>query len=211
MLYYLLLKHRIFCGAFFRRSAKKEGVKMKEKTQKLTVSAVLIALSTVLSLIKPVDLPFGGSVTPLAMLPVMLIPIMYGVRWGFFACFVNSVIQMLLSIAEVVSWGLTPSILVSCILLDYILAYTVLGTIGFMKNKGKVLIIVGAVLSLVLRFLMHFLSGVVLFGNFEEGIWTVIWGSVTYNASYMVPEMITTSLALFALLSNKAFYKFIKR
>ncbi len=184
---------------------------MKEKTQKLTVSAVLIALSTVLSLIKPVDLPFGGSVTPLAMLPVMLIPIMYGVRWGFFACFVNSVIQMLLSIAEVVSWGLTPSILVSCILLDYILAYTVLGTIGFMKNKGKVLIIVGAVLSLVLRFLMHFLSGVVLFGNFEEGIWTVIWGSVTYNASYMVPEMITTSLALFALLSNKAFYKFIKR
>ena len=110
---------------------------MKEKIRKLTVSAMLIALSTVLSLIKPIDLPLGGSVTPFAMLPVMLIPIMYGVRFGFFACFVNSVVQMLLSIAEVVSWGMTPLVLVSCILLDYILAYTVLGFTGFAKNKGS--------------------------------------------------------------------------
>ncbi len=184
---------------------------MKEKTQKLTVSAVLIALSTVLSLIKPVDLPLGGSVTPLAMLPVMLIPLMYGVKWGFFACFVNSVVQMLLSIAEVVSWGLTPLVLISCILLDYILAYTVLGFVGFAKNKGRVAIIGFALFSLVMRFLMHFVSGTVLFGNFEEGVWTVIWGSITYNASYMVPEMVTTSLALFALFSNKSFCKFIKK
>lgn len=182
---------------------------MKVKTQKLTVSAVMIALSTVLSLLKPIDLPFGGSVTPLSMLPVMLLPIMYGVKWGFFACFVNSVVQMLLSIAEVVSWGLSPVVLISCILLDYILAYAVLGTIGFFCKKGKGFIVFGAVVALSLRFLMHFLSGVVLFGNFSDGVWTVIWGSVTYNGSYMLPEMITTSIALFALLNNKAFYKFI--
>lgn len=184
---------------------------MKEKIRKLTVSAMLIALSTVLSLIKPIDLPLGGSVTPFAMLPVMLIPIMYGVRFGFFACFVNSVVQMLLSIAEVVSWGMTPLVLVSCILLDYILAYTVLGFTGFAKNKGKGAIIGFALLSLSLRFLMHFISGTVLFGNFSDGVWTVIWGSITYNASYMVPEMITTTLALFALFSNKAFCNFIKK
>lgn len=184
---------------------------MKERTKKLTVSAVLIALSTVLSLIKPIDLPVGGSVTPFSMLPVMLIPIMYGLKWGFFACFVNSVVQMLLSIAEVVSWGLTPLVLISCILLDYILAYTVLGFTGFAKGKSRGVIIGFALISLILRFLMHFISGTVLFGNFSDGVWTVIWGSITYNASYMVPEMLTTTLALFALFSNKSFCKFINK
>ncbi len=184
---------------------------MKERTKKLTVSAVLIALSTVLSLIKPIDLPLGGSVTPFAMLPVMLIPIMYGLKWGFFACFVNSVVQMLLSIAEVVSWGLTPLVLISCILLDYILAYTVLGFTGFAKGESRGVIIGFALISLILRFLMHFISGTVLFGNFSDGVWTVIWGSITYNASYMVPEMLTTTLALFALFSNKSFCKFINK
>ncbi len=184
---------------------------MKQTTQKLTVSAVMIALSTVLSLIKPVDLPFGGSVTPLSMLPVMLLPIMYGAKWGFFACFVNSVVQMLLSVAEVVSWGLTPIVLISCILLDYILAYSVLGTIGFFRAKGKSLIIVGAVTALALRLLCHFLSGVVLFGDFTNGLLSGLWISLSYNASYMIPEMITTSLVLAFLLNNKAFYNLIRK
>lgn len=65
----------------------------KKTTVKLSVSAVLIALSTVLSVVK-IEFPFGGGISLLSMLPVMLLPIMYGRAWGFFACFVNSVVQM---------------------------------------------------------------------------------------------------------------------
>ena len=182
----------------------------KRTTVKLTVSAMFIAMSTVLSLLKPVDLPVGGSVTILSMLPVMLIPLMYGVRWGFYACFVNSVVQMLLSIAEVISWGLTPVVLIACILLDYILAYTVLGTVGFFRNGGKVKIIIGVIVALTLRLFMHFISGVALFGEFSDGVMAGIWVSLSYIMSYMVPEMITSSVVMALLLSNKAFFRLIK-
>ncbi len=183
----------------------------KRLTVKLTVSAMLIAMSTVLSLVKPVDLPIGGSVTPLSMLPVMLLPLMYGTAWGFFACFTNSVIQMLLSLAEVISWGMTPLTLLACIFLDYILAYTVLGIIGFFRNGGTVKVIVGAVTALAARLAVHFISGLVLFGEFDAGVLTAIWVSLSYNLSYMVPEMITTSVVLAILLKNKAFNGLIRQ
>jgi len=117
---------------------------------------------------------------------------------------------MLLSVAEVVSWSLTPTVLIACLLLDYILAYTVLGTVGFFRKGGKVAIVIGVVVALVLRLLMHFISGVVLFGEFDGGLWSGIWVSLSYNMSYMVPEMITSSIVVTILLNNKAFYKLIK-
>ncbi len=39
---------------------------------KLTVSAVFVALATVLSFIKVIKMPLGGSVTLLSMLPVVM-------------------------------------------------------------------------------------------------------------------------------------------
>ena len=44
---------------------------------KICTAAVLIALSTVLSLIKVFEMPLGGSITLLSMVPVCLISIMY--------------------------------------------------------------------------------------------------------------------------------------
>ena len=57
---------------------------MKEKidVRKLTMSAVMIALSVALSLVKLFQMPLGGSVTLLSMLPVCMLSIMYGTRWG---------------------------------------------------------------------------------------------------------------------------------
>ena len=43
------------------------------KTRKLVESAIMIALATVLSLLKLADLPYGGSVTLASMLPIALI------------------------------------------------------------------------------------------------------------------------------------------
>lgn len=56
------------------------------KTKRLTESAMLLALAIVLELISKAiipEMPFGGQVTLVAMLPVVLISYRYGVKWGF--------------------------------------------------------------------------------------------------------------------------------
>ena len=60
------------------------------KTKRLTESAMLLALAIVLELISKAfipEMPFGGQVTLVAMLPVVLISYRYGVKWGFVSGF----------------------------------------------------------------------------------------------------------------------------
>ncbi|MBR6693872.1 MAG: energy-coupled thiamine transporter ThiT [Clostridia bacterium] len=178
----------------------------KKTTVKLTVSAMFLALSTVLSMVK-IDFPFGGGVTLLSMLPVMLLPIIFGAEWGFFACFVNSIIQMLLSVADVAAWGYSGNTYVAILLLDYILAYSVLGVIGLFRKKGTLGIVLGAELGLFLRLVLHTLTGMFIFNNIADGFFTVLWASVSYNALYMIPEMITTPIVMVIILKNRAFRK----
>lgn len=52
-------------------------------TKKLAACAVMVALGAVLSMIKVLQMPFGGSITLLSMLPCAMISIMYGLKWGF--------------------------------------------------------------------------------------------------------------------------------
>lgn len=159
----------------------------------MCVTAVLLALATVLSLVKPFTLPFGGSVTLLSMLPVVMIPLMYGTRWGIVGAFIYSLIQLMLDIGAVVGWGLTPTALIGTITLDYILAFSVLGLAGVFKKHGIIGIAAGVVTVLIGRFLLHFVSGVVIFASIvDKSAWAY---SLTYNLSYMLPEFITTTIA----------------
>lgn len=84
-------------------------------TKKLAACAVMVALGAVLSLIKVLQMPFGGSITLLSMLPCAMISIMYGLKWGFAASFVESVIQLAFGITMdgILGWGMTPSALSS--------------------------------------------------------------------------------------------------
>ncbi len=175
----------------------------------MCVTAILLALATVLSIIKPFPMPFGGSVTLLSMLPIVMIPLMYGTKWGIVSSFIYSLIQLALDIASVLSWGLTPYALVGTIVLDYLLAFTLLGLAGVFRSKGIVGIASGVVMVLVLRFMMHFISGVVIFDTFTSAdAWVY---SLTYNASYMVPEFITTTIATVILFKVPAVKKLIDK
>lgn len=176
----------------------------KKYVYKLTLSAIFVALATVLSLIKVVKMPLEGSVTLLSMLPIVMISVMLGLKWGFGSAFVYSLIQLILGIAMdgLLGWGLTPVMLVGTILLDYIIAFTVLGIAGIFVKKGYVGICGGVVLAVVLRFFSHFLSGVIIFKNLEQ---FEIFGSLfvnrpvlyslAYNGFYMLPELILTTVA----------------
>ena len=182
------------------------------KVEKLAVSAMMLALAFVLSFIKIWQMPFGGSVTLLSMLPICFVSIKYGLGWGFGTAFCYSVLQIIQG--EVFGWGLTPVMLIGSILLDYVLAFTILGIAGIFRKKGPAGMIAGTAIVCVLRFIIHFISGIVLWANFEQFVafgstWVnrPVLYSLCYNGAFMLPETLIT-LAGVAIL---AFVPVIKK
>ncbi len=174
------------------------------KIRALCESAILVALAVVLSYIKIFQLPFDGSITLLSMLPLCVISIRHGVLWGIGSAFCYSWFQILQG--GVFGWGLTPWMLIGSLLLDYIVAFTVLGFAGVFRKKGTVGCICGVAMVCVLRFVVHFLAGVILWANFEkfvafgtEWVGRPVLYSICYNGIYMLPETIFTVAAAIIL------------
>ena len=172
----------------------------------LVECAILIALSFVLSQFTIIELPNGGSITPLSMVPVCLIGFLHGPKWGFGSAFVYSI--LCLFSGRVFSWGLTPVVLIVCILADYIFAFTVLGITGLFKNKGTKGILIGTFLAVFLRFVCHYISGVTIWRSVDMNPYVY---SLLYNGSYMLPECVFTMIGTFALSKVPAFKKILER
>lgn len=190
---------------------------------------MLIALAVVLELVGRMvipPMPFGGQLTLCAMLPIVLISYRHGVRWGLTAGFGYSLVQMALG-ADVVTAAFQPGYfgdgtqifraLTMC-LMDYVLAYTLLGLGGCFRGKIRskgVSLMCGAVTAMAGRYLSHIFSGYILFSGWAEWFFTQegfpAWGtslveslspaalgwiySIVYNGMYMIPEMILTAAA----------------
>ena len=162
------------------------------KTRKLTLSAVMIAMSAVLSMVKVYDLPLGGSITLLSMLPVCVIAICYGTGWGIFCSILYACLQIALDLGKLMGYGLTPAIWVGSLLFDYIIAFGALGFAGLFRRKGAFGMCAGITISLLIRFMSHFISGAILFSAFAPKGWNVYIYSLCYNGSYMLPELVFT-------------------
>lgn len=179
-----------------------------QKTKILVEGAAMVALATVLSFIRVFKLPWGGSITLLSMLPIVLFSIRRGVKSGMVVSFVYALVQFFQGVLDgLFGWGLTPIMLIACILLDYVLAFFVLGLAGLFRKNGIAGWIGGIALAVGLRFVCHFLSGVVIWGSFGE-LWSGFstdntWlYSFLYNGCYMLPEMLFTIIGAVALLST---------
>lgn len=163
-----------------------------KKTRILVESAVMIALATVLSLIKPVDLPYGGSVTLASMFPIILISYRYGVGRGLAAGLVYGIIQQLLGI-NTLSYVSTPQSIIAVILLDYIVAFLVCGLGGMfrknVKNQAAALTL-GSIVVCVLRYICHVISGATVWAGISIPTAAALGYSFIYNATYMLPETI---------------------
>lgn len=70
----------------------------KNRTLPLVECAIMIALATVLSMVKLAELPYGGSITIASMLPIAIIAYRRGMGWGLGSAFVYAVIQQLLGL-----------------------------------------------------------------------------------------------------------------
>lgn len=182
------------------------GFFMSNKTKVLVEGAVMVALATVLSYIRVFKLPWGGSITLLSMLPIALFSIRRGLKPGFMASFAFALLQFAQGIGDgLFGWGLTAGMLIACIVLDYLGAFTVLGIAGIFRKNGIAGWIAGIAIAVGLRFVCHFLSGVVIWGSFGQ-LWDTFYTentwlySFVYNACYMLPELIFTIIGAVVLL-----------
>lgn len=184
----------------------KEGAFLMKNitTRKLVEAALMIAIATVLSLFK-IDLPFGGGVTIVSMLPLVIHSHRYGVKWGVFTTFVYSIFQLLLGMDNV-SYASNIIGAVVIILFDYIIAYTVIGLASLFGKDSKG-IVLGILFAFFLRFLCHYITGVFIWDGWMPETFmnlpmTSPWiYSLLYNGWYMLAETILTILV--ALLLNK--------
>lgn len=202
---------------------------MTTKTKRLTESAMLLAVAIVLELVSKMfipEMPFGGQVTLVSMLPVVLISYRHGVKWGLVAGVTYALLEMALG-AKTVAAAFQPgyfgdgimllNAFIMC-LLDYLVAFTVLGLGGLFRDrfeKPGTALLAGSVVALGARYFAHIASGYILFAGWAEWFFTQegfpAWGaalvaslspealgltySVVYNGFYMIPEIILTMLA----------------
>ena len=175
----------------------------KDKIRRLVESALMLALSTLLAEFAIIKFPFGGSVTIFSQVPMVVISYRYGIKWGTFAGLCMGIIQMLFGMGN---FAYVSGIVAYLILIfaDYIIAFGALGFGGMFKEKIKNPVVAiglgGAVVS-VIRFICHFISGVTIWGDYAEGAQAVWEYSFTYNAGYMLPELIITVVGCVVLAS----------
>ena len=162
------------------------------ETKKLTLSAVMIALSAVLSQVKVWEMPLGGSITLLSMLPVAVIAICYGTKWGLFCSVLYAFVQIAMDAGKLMGYGMTAGTWVGCLVFDYIVAFGALGLAGVFRKRGTVGMCAGITLAVAIRFVSHFISGSIVFDTFCPEGWNVFFYSLCYNGSYMLPELLIT-------------------
>lgn len=174
---------------------------------KRVVTLVEIALAAALaigfSMLKLYRLPQGGSLS-LEMVPIFYITLVHGGAAGCVAGLLLGIGQLFFG-----AYIVHPVQLV----LDYPLAFTVLGVGGFLSAlipmrkadetfdyKRVVLasIIVVTVGSL-LRYIIHVVSGVVFFAQYAPEGSNVLLYSIVYNAGYMVPNFVLSAVLVVPL------------
>ncbi len=200
---------------------------MKTRTKRITESAMLLALAIILELVAKMfipEQPFGGQITLVSMLPVVLISYRHGVKWGFLASAGYAIIEMMLGMKNV-SAAFLPgyfgdgtmifNAILMC-LMDYVVAFGVLGMGGVFRNriqKPGISLMCGSLVALGARYLAHIVSGYILFSEYAVSFFTEdgfpAWGaqlveslspqalgimySVVYNGMFMIPEIILTA------------------
>jgi len=163
-------------------------------TRILAECALMLAVGIVLSIVKLFDLPYGGSVTIASMLPVILISYRHGIKYGLITGIAYGIIQQLLglnTLSYVTSWVS----IIAVIMLDYIVAFAVLGFGGVFRKlrHQNIGLVLGTVLACLLRYACHVISGATVWAGLSIPTNAALIYSLGYNATYMIPETIVTA------------------
>ena len=157
-------------------------------------------------------MPWGGSITPGSMLPIMLFAVAFGAGPGVLAGLVYGILQFLQSPSSLS--GLTLQQTIVIFLFDYLIAFAVLGLAGIAHKKGEKWLYASIPLAVLARAFCHIFSGLewaALYGMetiFGIEFSSPVLYSVVYNLTYLVPEAIIC--LLLALLIAKPVLKVMR-
>ena len=159
---------------------------MTNKTKRITESAMLLAVAIVLELVSKMfipEMPFGGQITLVSMLPIVLISYRHGVKWGLVAGVAYALLEMAIG-AKTVAAAFQPgyfgdgvmllNAFIMCVL-DYLVAFTCLGLGGVFRNKIEnrgTALMCGSLVALGARYVAHIASGYILFSGWAEWFFT---------------------------------------
>ncbi|RDU35344.1 energy-coupled thiamine transporter ThiT [Neobacillus piezotolerans] len=172
-------------------------MEQKRKTLFLVEVAVFTALAFLLDMaanfLSLKIWPQGGSLS-IAMVPIFLMAYRWGLKGGLLSGFLLGLLQIVLGQAYIIHPVQGA--------LDYLVAFTVVGTAGIFAaavRKAKIenkrvkwltYMSVGVLLGSTLRFMAHFIGGIVFFADSAPAGTPVALFSFLYNGSYMLPNAI---------------------
>jgi len=149
------------------------------------------------------EMPFGGQITLVSMLPIVLISYRHGVKWGLVSGVAYAMLEMAIG-AKTVAAAFQPgyfgdgvmllnAFIMCC--LDYLVAFTALGLGGCFRNKIEnkgVSLMCGSLIALGARYLAHIASGYILFSGWAEWFFTQegfpAWGAQLVES--LSPQML---------------------
>jgi thiamine transporter len=159
-------------------------------TKIIAETVMFVALATILSYIKLFRLPQGGSVTAASMVPILWLALRRGPKVGLFAAIVYGIVQL---VVDPVVYHPVQ------VLLDYPVAFGLLGVAGFFQKRP----FIGTALGIFGRFFSHFLSGIIFFASFAPaGMHPAIY-SAFYNGGYMLVELVLSLYIIYLLRASK--------
>jgi thiamine transporter len=163
-------------------------------TRILAEMIIFISLANVLYLISKFYLPFlhfpyGGTITIASMVPLLWFALRRGLRWGVEAGVIYGLVHMIIS---------GDIYYPTQIILDYPIAFGALGLAGAFQKRPMI----GVGVGILGRFICHFISGVIFFGQYAWAGWNVYAYSAAYNASYLIPEFIIDAALIYTLLKT---------
>lgn len=165
-------------------AAAKKGGKLTVK--QLVFCAMSLALGTLLSEIKIIDFPWGGSATLLSMLVICLPGYLFGLGAGLMTGVAYGVLQLLVD-----PYVILPLQLVT----DYLLAFGALGLSGLFASSRNGLI-KGYLVGIFGRYVFVVLSGCLFFAAYAWEGWPLLGYSLAYNGIYIFTEAAITLVVL---------------
>ena len=172
-----------------------------DRVRIITETIVMVALAGALYLIKIFTLPQGGSVTLGSMVPIFLLALRRGPRIGI----IGGVAFGLVALVEDVYSGVEVIFYPAQVILDYPLAFGLLGLAGFFQKIP----ILGVGLGIAARFCSHFVSGVLFFASYAPaGVSPFVYSAV-YNGGFLIPEFVITAALMIALIRVRALERYL--
>jgi thiamine transporter len=155
-------------------------------------------------------MPYGGDITAVSMLPIALISIKYGIKQGIVTAFLFSIFQFFYGFFALTAFLHTFKAVIICVMFDYILPYTFLGFAGIFRKHGYFGCLVGLFSVLFVKFVFHFISGIMIWGQFAPDDTTTFMYSLIYNGGYMGVETLITMIVAGILFKFPQITNFLK-